>query len=136
MRSRYALLLMGLSFIYPVSIPVRAQESFPALSSEDDTTLSQGARGGVFVWCSAANSERRELYISDVKRQPSGSGMAVNSLSGHFAQTMNARFGIHLAMNAQHCHMFRNSAAAQNARMILMAGARKSDLTVKNAGIF
>lgn len=130
MRNRYALLVMGLSLIFPVGASLMAQESF------DPVDASQNTRKGIFCWCSAENGERQEFYISDVRRLSAANNMEIGSLSGHFAQTMNARYGIHLAMNAQHCHMFRSAAAAQNARSIVMTEVKKKDLTIRNAGIF
>ena len=136
MKKKYTLMLIGLSVIFPAGIPVVAQDSFASMDAEDDPLAPQHAQKSTFVWCSAENGERQEFYISDVRRLSVANNMTVSSLSGHFAQTMNARFGIHLAMNAQHCHMFRSSAAAQNARSIATAEVKKKNLTIRNAGIF
>lgn len=127
---------MGLSFILPGGVPLMAQDSSASLNADDGSLTPQDVQKKSFVWCSAENGERQEFYISDVKIMPAANTMMVNSLGGHFAQTMNARFGLHLAMNAQHCHMFQNSAAAQNARSGAIAAVRKKSLTVRNAGIF
>lgn len=136
MKERCALILIGLSFIFPAGVPVVAQDSFASMDAEDDPLAPQNTQKSTFVWCSAENGERQEFYISDVRRLLVANNMMVSSLSGHFAQTMNARFGIHLAMNAQHCHIFRSSAAAQNARSIVTAEVKKKNLTIRNAGIF
>ncbi|NHN83602.1 hypothetical protein GOB93_02970 [Acetobacter musti] len=124
--------LAGLAVLFLLSPVVKA-------SAQDDDFLPSGSpatRAGVTAWCTAENSERGEFYLSAPRRLLSSSPMAVGLLSGHFAQTVNARFGMHLAMNAPHCQVFRTAAASESARSAIVTGASKRSLTIRDPGIF
>lgn len=88
------------------------------------------------LWCSAANPDRGEFYLTQLRRMKSTSPVVIGSVSGHFAQTVNARFGMHLAMNMNHCNVFRSATTASAARATAIARAKKQALVVRDPGIF
>ncbi|NHN87579.1 hypothetical protein [Acetobacter conturbans] len=118
--------------------PLNAQDAptDDPLADETDQYVPNITSRNVIVWCSALNGDRQEFYLSQMKRLKSTSPLAIGSMSGHFAQTVNARFGTHLAMNAPHCRSFRKAAAAESARMLEVGQAKKQGLSVVDPGIF
>ncbi|NHO33033.1 hypothetical protein [Acetobacter fallax] len=105
-------------------------------ASAQDFPGTPGQQPGITAWCAAVNGERGELYLSAPRRLHSTSPMVVGSLSGHFAQTVNARFGTHLIMSASHCHAFKTAAASESARGALVTNASKQALVIRDPGIF
>lgn len=121
-----------------ISLCVRSVQAQDADSGDSGVELpsDEVKTDRIFVWCGAANIDRQELYLSQTQRLKRSSYMALASMGGHFAQTLNARFGMRLAMNAPHCRSFHSAAAAENARMLETARARKNGLQIRDPGIF
>lgn len=123
--------VLALSLLAVIAVPACAQDE---ADFSDDTPVHHSA--GPVVWCSADNPQNKEAYLSAPRRMHSTSRMAVWSLSGHFAQTVNARFGTHLVMSAPHCRVFQTAAESENARAAITAAAVRNGMTVRDPGIF
>lgn len=105
-------------------------------ASAQAQTFAGGQKPGVYAWCSAENGDRQQFYITQARKVTSGSPLALGSLSGHFAQTVNSRFGMHLIMTASHCASFRKREKAEAARAVAIMDAKKKDLVITDPGIF
>ncbi|GEN62405.1 hypothetical protein [Acetobacter oeni] len=110
--------------------------SRPVVAQDFSDDVMETPSAGITAWCSASNGERGEFYLTAPRTLHSASPAVVGSLSGHFAQTVNARFGTHLIMSAPHCRVFRNAAASEAARAALVTRASKDALRIRDPGIF
>lgn len=95
-----------------------------------------GALSGDIVWCEAADGMAGHLYLSEPREVRSASPMVLGDLSGRFARTVNARYGMHLVTTAPHCRRFKTATESASARETLTAAVSKKGMNVVGLGIF
>ncbi|GEN58219.1 hypothetical protein [Acetobacter nitrogenifigens] len=95
-----------------------------------------GALSGDVVWCEAADGVAGHLYLSEPREVRSASPMVLGDLSGRFARTVNARYGMHLVTTAPHCRRFKTATESTSTRETLTAAVRKKGMDVVGLGIF
>ncbi|AOX21037.1 hypothetical protein A0U90_12940 [Kozakia baliensis] len=88
------------------------------------------------VWCSVPDSNEPQLFISNPVQFASHSFIVINTYSGRFARTVNARFGQHLPLESNYCHSFPNASRAAMARADVIARASAHNVRIMTVSVF
>lgn len=131
-RSLTITVLCGLIAVAPGAF---AQDIPPADMPPAGAPDEQAAPTAV-LWCSVADGANQRLLVSSVTTLTNPSYITINTYSGRFGRTVNARYGLHLGLEGNYCHRAGTVTAASAARAALVARMAAQNMRIVSVGIF